>query len=116
MSKWSLKNRIKSFSHAFRGLSVFGSEPHLIIHLIAAICVITAGIIVGLSPMKLVVLILTIVIVISLELINTALEKLIDKLHPERDPVIGKVKDIMAASVLVAAMGAVVVGVLVFFY
>ena len=115
MSKWSLKNRIKSFGYAFKGLSVFGSEPHLIIHLVAAIAVITSGIIVGLSPFKWVTLVLTIVIVISLELINTALEKLIDKLHPERDPVIGKVKDILAASVLVAAIGAVVVGVLVFF-
>ena len=115
-NKWSPKNRIKSFGYAFKGLRVFASEPHLIIHCIAAITVITAGIIVELTPIKWAILSLTIALVIALELMNTAMEKLIDKLHPEQDPVIGKVKDVMAAAVLISAIGAIGVGVVVFFY
>jgi undecaprenol kinase len=44
--------------------------------------------------------------VISAELINTAIERLADRLHPEVHPVIGMVKDCAAAAVLVAALGA----------
>ncbi len=53
-------------------------------------------------------------LVLSLELINTAGEKLVDILSPEIDPRYGRIKDILAGAVLVAAMFAAVAGAVVF--
>jgi diacylglycerol kinase (ATP) len=55
-----------------------------------------------------------IILVWSAEAFNTALEELADALHPERDPGIGRAKDVAAAAVLIAALGAAVIGMLVF--
>jgi diacylglycerol kinase len=53
-------------------------------------------------------------IVLALELVNTATEKLCDTLHPLQSEKIKLVKDILAAAVLVAAIGAAVVGLIIF--
>jgi diacylglycerol kinase (ATP) len=50
----------------------------------------------------------------SAEAFNTALEQLADALHPERHAGIGRAKDVAAGAVLIAAVGAAVIGVLVF--
>jgi diacylglycerol kinase len=53
-------------------------------------------------------------VVIIAELFNTALEELCNKLHPEKDSQIGKVKDISAAAVLVTALFSLLAGILIF--
>ena len=53
-------------------------------------------------------------LILGLELINTAGEKLVDILSPDHDPRYGQVKDILAGGVLVAAAGAAIVGLLIF--
>ena len=53
-------------------------------------------------------------LVLSLELLNTAGEKLVDILSPDHDPRYGMVKDILAGAVLIAALAAALVGSLVF--
>lgn len=109
------KKRIKSFGHAFNGLfHAIKSEAHLKIHLLAVVIVCAAGWHFEVSRTEWLALILCFGLVIGLELINTAIEKLADKLHPEHDPVIGQVKDIAAAAVLVAAIISVVVAGIVF--
>jgi diacylglycerol kinase len=55
---------------------------------------------------------LSIALVLSLELVNSAIEYLIDHLHPEVAPEIKPAKDIFAGAVLVACLGALCVGVL----
>ncbi len=55
---------------------------------------------------------LSIVLVLALELLNSAVESLIDRLHPEIAPEIKLAKDVAAAAVLVATIGSVVVGLL----
>jgi undecaprenol kinase len=55
---------------------------------------------------------LSIALVLALELLNTALECVIDHLHPETAPEIKLAKDIAAGAVLVASVGAVAVGIL----
>ena len=59
--------------------------------------------------------VVAITIVLISEIINTAVEDLCNKVQPEHDPVIGKIKDTMAAFVLVSSLGAGIVGVLVFY-
>ncbi|QYZ68412.1 diacylglycerol kinase [Neotabrizicola shimadae] len=58
------------------------------------------------------VVVLAIAIVITAELFNSALEALIDHLHPDQHPEVGALKDMAAAAVLVSSIGAAVVGAL----
>ena len=57
---------------------------------------------------------IAIVIVLSAELFNTAIETVVDMISPEKNEKAKLVKDIAAASVLVLAMGAVIVGAIIF--
>lgn len=56
-----------------------------------------------------------IVLVISLEAVNTAVEHLTDLVSPDYHPLAGRAKDVAAAAVLIGALGAAVVGALIFF-
>ncbi len=58
---------------------------------------------------------MAVVMVFALEIINTALEKMLDLLHPDNHEVVGEVKDAMAGAVLIASFIAVVVAVLIFY-
>ena len=58
--------------------------------------------------------VLSITIVLCAEVINTAIEDLCNFVQPEYDPIIGKIKDTTGAFVLVAVLGSIVVGFLVF--
>lgn len=82
--------------------------------MIAFVGVVVAGILLGLQSWEWVVIVLVSAAVISLELINSALERALDKLHPGHDPLIGQAKDILAGAVLVMAVAAVVIGLLIF--
>jgi diacylglycerol kinase len=57
---------------------------------------------------------LCIALVLALEAVNSAIEYLADKISPEQDPLIGKAKDIAAGAVLIAAIGAAIIGSLIF--
>jgi len=52
-------------------------------------------------------------LVYALELVNSAIERLADKISPERDPDIGKIKDLTAAAVLITAIAAAIVGLII---
>lgn len=111
----SLKKRVASFRYAFTGLKdLFVSQPNARIHLLASIGVILAGIFFQISATEWVAISLCIVLVISLEATNTAIEYLTDLVSPGQHPLAGKTKDVAAAAVLLAAIGAVVVGSIIF--
>jgi len=107
--------RLKSFAYALQGVAVLvRTQPNALIHLLATILVFVAGCYVGLSRAEWLWIVVAIVLVWSAEAFNTALEQLADALHPERHPGIGRAKDVAAAAVLIAALGAAAIGVLVF--
>lgn len=111
----SLRKRIDSFRHAFRGLSdVFRSQPNARIHLLAAATVGGAGFFFGISRSEWLVLIGWMAVVIALEALNTAIEHLTDLVSPGHHRLAGKAKDAAAAAVLVAAIGAAISGIVVF--
>lgn len=111
----SVRKRIDSFRYAFQGIAeLFRSQPNARIHLLAAAVVITMGCWFQISRWEWVALTIVIVLVLVLEAVNTALEYLTDLVSPEFHPLAGKVKDVAAAAVLLAAFGAVVVGALIF--
>lgn len=112
-----ISKRVASFGYAFKGLwHLVSSQPNAQIHLFALASVTVAGLYVGLERWEWVAVILVSGLVIALEAVNTAIELLCDKLHPEQHPMIGKAKDVAAAAVLIAAMVAVGVAVLVFVF
>ena len=115
MPKSFLSARLRSFGHAFRGLKVLLQTQHNArIHALATVLVFAAGAVMRLSPAEWALIVLAIVCVWATEALNTAIEFLVDLASPELHPLAAKAKDVAAGAVLVAAIGSLVVGVLVF--
>lgn len=113
--KYDLKKQLRSFRYAWAGIRrCAGREQNLTFHLVAAVVVVVAGCVCGLSRWEWVAVVMAIAAVISAELMNSAVERLTDLVSPEYHPIAGAVKDIAAGAVLVTAIGAAVVGVIVF--
>jgi len=115
MIQKKLQNRIKSFSYAFQGITdLFRSQPNARIHLFVLICVLLAGFYFELSAIEWAIIVLCSSTVLAAEAANTALEYLTDLVSPEYNALAGKAKDAAAASVLFTAIGAAVVGIIIF--
>lgn len=120
MKKWVdralSRQRLRgSFGYAFRGLKTFFLEtPNALIHIVATIAVVAAAIILEVTKVEWAILILCMMVVLSLEACNTALEKLADRVSKEFSPLIRDAKDIAAGAVLIAAIGAAIVGLIIF--
>ena len=105
----------RSFQNAFRGIiHTLRSQRNARIHLGAASLVVGLGVWLGLEFLEWAVLVLTIGVVVAVEMVNTALEALSDAVCPDHHPLVGIGKDVAAGAVLVAAVAAVVVGLLIF--
>ena len=89
-------------------------EQNARIHLLATVVVIAAGLLLGLNRYEWFGICVAIGIVWSAEAFNTAIEKLVDMVSPERCPQAGLVKDIAAGGVLICALIALVIALLVF--
>ena len=114
-SAFSISKRLQSFRHAFRGIRFAISGEHNIrIHLVAAVLVITAGFFLKLSSHDWIAILFAIGLVLISELFNSAIESIADFISPGHHQDIGKIKDIAAGAVLIAAITAVVIGILVF--
>ncbi len=107
---------MKHFKYALCGIKkTVREECSLRIHLCFAFYVILAGFVTVVSHNQWFILILCIAAVISLECINTAIERLCNVLHPRQSRAIGFVKDAAAGAVLVSAIASAVIGCLIFF-
>lgn len=114
--RYDIKKQIKSFGYAWKGIrSCIGKEQNLSFHLIATAVVTVTGTVFGISRQEWIILILCITSVISAELFNTAMERLVDLVSPQYHPLAGQVKDIAAGAVLVCALGAALAGCLIFY-
>ena len=80
----------------------------------AVVVVLLLAIVLRFTLLEFVFLTLSFATVIAAELFNTAFEVLIDHLHPEEHPLIGRAKDVSAAAVLVTALGTGLAGILLF--
>jgi diacylglycerol kinase len=113
--KFPIRNTIKSFGYAFNGLkTMIREEPNSRIHLFAAICTMTAGILFKVSLSEWIALVFATGFVITLEIVNSAIENIADFISPGKDDMIKKIKDLSAAGVLVSAITALIVGLIVF--
>lgn len=105
---------LRSFRHAFAGLRFLMAENNAKFHVLVAIFVLSVGFYLKLSAIEWTIIITQIGLVLVVETLNTAIEKLCDFVSPEYHQLIGKVKDLAAAAVLIMSIVAVIVGIIIF--
>ena len=114
-SKYSFTTRARSFRFAINGLiHLFKSEVNDQIHLLAAILAIGMGLYFQIQTSEWLWVISAIALVIILEMVNTAIEEIMDLLHPDQNPKVGVIKDLVAGAVLISAIYASAVGLFIF--
>lgn len=107
--------RIQSLKHAIRGIAaMLRTQPNAWIHAVATLLVLGAGLAFGLTIAEWLWITLAIVAIWMAEGLNTAIELLADAVAPDAEPLVGRAKDVAAGAVLIAAVGAAIVGILVF--
>jgi diacylglycerol kinase len=106
----------RSFIYAYEGLQyALSTQQNMQFHFLAALLVLIAALLCGVSKLELLFLLLAIVLVIVAELLNTAIEKTVDLAMPDRHPLAKAAKDTAAAAVLVASLFAAATGMIVFY-
>jgi len=107
-------SRIESFGNAFRGWwYVLQTQHNAWVHAVVATAVFIVALWLQLPARDWAVLILTITMVFTAEFINTAIEAVVDLASPQKHPLAKVGKDVGAAAVLIAALAAVLVGLLI---
>lgn len=112
----SKKNPLhKSFGYAFEGIFAgIKKERNMKIHCAAMVCVIVAGIIFRISIVEWCICLTLFGLILALELVNTAVEAVVDLVTEEKRPLAKLAKDTAAGAVLIAAIMAAAVGLLIF--
>ena len=115
LKKKGFKRLFKSFRYAFDGLKyAFKYEQNILVHTLATILVVIAGIYFKISQIEWLAIILIIGLVIATELINTSIEATIDLVTQETHPLAKIAKDTAAAAVLVFGLTAIIIGFIIF--
>jgi len=110
-----MKKRIKSFGYAGRGIRVvFRSEPNMRIHIVVGLLVLICGFIFKINIIEWILCLLCFGLVLGTEMINTAIENVVDLVSPNHHILAGKAKDIAAGAVLICAIISVIIGLLIF--
>ena len=108
---------IRSFEDAFRGLAfVWKEERNFRIQIYIALLVIVGGIWLRFDYIEMALLVFAILLVLIAEVINTAFEDTMNKIEPNQDPLVGKVKDIAAGIAVLSALGSLVIGAIIFIH
>lgn len=109
------KSLLNSFKYAFEGVwHALKNNRNLRIDFIAALIVIVLSVIFHTNPYEKGVLGITILLVICSEMINTALEEMVNLITNEHKKEAKIAKDVAAGMVLIAAIGSVIVGIFIF--
>lgn len=105
----------KTFGYAFEGiLTGIRKERNMRIHTAAMILVVFFGTVLGLSATEWCICLVLFGLVMALELVNTAVEAVVDLVTEERKPLAKIAKDTAAGAVLIAAIMAAVIGCIIF--
>lgn len=115
MVKTSKKYWFRKFVYAFKGMvSSVKEEKSMVVHLVVALIVICISIGLNIRINQWIVIVIVISLVIAVELLNTAIENLVDLVSFEFNINAQKIKDTSAAATLITAICAVVISFLVF--
>ncbi len=106
---------MRSFGYAFEGVaSVARTQPNFVFHLVAAVVALVLSFALGITRVELALVVLAITMVLAAEALNTAIEAVADLLSPGYHPLVKRAKDAAAAGVLFTALGAALVGAIIF--
>lgn len=115
MKKTGKNQLYKSFGYAFEGIFTgIRGERNMKIHCFAAVCVIVAGVLFHISVTEWCICLVLFGLILSLELVNTAIEAVVDLVTEDKKPLAKLAKDTAAGAVLIAAVMAAVAGLLIF--
>ena len=110
-----MKKLLKSFKYAFDGIYTgIKEEQNMKIHITIMILVIIFGIMLKISKMEWIICIILFGLVISMELINTAIENTVDLVTKEKNEQAKIAKDVAAGAVLVSAIASAIIGLIIF--
>ena len=105
----------KSFGYAFaRIFAVVTKERNMKIHCAAVVCVVIAGLVFHITPIEWCICLTLFGLVMALEMVNTAVEAVVDLVTEERKPLAKLAKDAAAGAVLIAAIMAAIAGMIIF--
>lgn len=112
-NEWS--RLLKSFLYAYHGVkNAFVQERNLQIHVLVSCVVITTGFFLEITMIEWLVILLLIGGMITAELFNTAIERIVDLVTKEYHPLAKQAKDIAAAAVFIYACTSVIIGLIIF--
>ncbi len=116
MSKYKSQGFKNTFKNARKGMRLaIRSEKNIRVHLATALFVMLLGVFLGLDSVKICILLLTVAMVVSMEMINSAIEFSLDAVfHNRYSKLVGMAKDISAGAVMFVTIIAVVIGCLIF--
>lgn len=116
MSKYKAQGFRNTFKNARKGMRLaIRSERNIRVHLATALFVMLLGVFLGLDSVKICILLLTVAMVVSMEMINSAIEFSLDAVfHNRYSKLVGMAKDISAGAVMFVTIVAVVIGCLIF--
>jgi diacylglycerol kinase (ATP) len=110
-----VKGRLKSVTYAFKGaVKLISTEHSVMVQFSLGILMTIAGFYFDISHEEWLFQIFSIGLVLSIEGLNTAVEKIADFIHPDYSKRIGFIKDIAAGAVFFAAMTAIVIGLIIY--
>lgn len=113
--RFDVVERLLAFRHALRGLWDFvRDEPNAKIHVAAVVVVVAAGFFFRLTGIEWSLAILATAAVVVTEVLNTAIERLADRVTREHDELIRQTKDLASAAVLLSSIGSFAVGIVIF--
>lgn len=105
----------RSFVFAYAGiLAALKSEQNIRFHFTAAVIVVVAGLWTGLSGIEWMILVLAIGGMVSFEMFNSSMERIVDLASPDLHPLAKQAKDMAAGGVLVFAIASAIIGLLIF--
>jgi diacylglycerol kinase (ATP) len=115
MTNDPMTKRLKSFLYAIKGLShALTTQGNFRIHLVAMAAAVILGFYFSISRIEWLFVVVAIGFVLAAELFNTAVEYLVDLVSPEWKEKAGWIKDVAAGAVLIAALVALVIGLIIF--
>lgn len=110
------RNKIDTFNDAINGI-IFAikNEANMRIHILATITVLLMCLFINISKLEIMLIIVMIALVIFSELVNTAIEKIVDIVSPEYNEIAKIIKDVASGAVLVNAIASLAIAYLIFY-
>lgn len=110
-----LKNRVRGVGYALKGMFLLlRTEASIKIQFFIALLMTAAGFLFDISNTEWILQLLAIGMVMGVEGVNTAIEKMADYVQPKMDPKIGLIKDISAGAVMIVSVIASIIGLIIY--